>query len=309
MIQALTEESLHIGSVKGYKSAWNILTTFAESVGMTATVILTDTKPLDANLIELWITDMRDTGTGAGVIASRLSAIKWCCEVNRKPLNLEATTVSRLMGAVMRSNSTVPNKAKPVTPANMRSFYDLCNTATPLVWHHRLMAIMLLCYTGFLRIGECITIQVNHLAFTPSHLTIFCPQRKGDRYRLGGEVFIARLPGSLLCPVAYLENYLKELPRLLPEDPIFPSWTKPNEAISYTTVRKHMAVIFKASGLGSAGLRTHSFRVGGATEAHNAGISDADAAKHGSWKDLLTYHGYVEPVVDDLLKVSQSLGI
>ena len=179
MIQALTEESLHIGSVKGYKSAWNILTTFAESVGMTATVILTDTKPLDANLIELWITDMRDTGTGAGVIASRLSAIKWCCEVNRKPLNLEATTVSRLMGAVMRSNSTVPNKAKPVTPANMRSFYDLCNTATPLVWHHRLMAIMLLCYTGFLRIGECITIQVNHLAFTPSHLTIFCPQRKG----------------------------------------------------------------------------------------------------------------------------------
>ena len=40
-----------------------------------------------------------------------------------------------------------------------------------------------------------------------------------------------------------------------------------------------------------------------------AGISDSDAAKHGDWKDLLTYHGYVEPVLEDQLLVSISLSL
>ena len=50
-----------------------------------------------------------------------------------------------------------------------------------------------------------------------------------------------------------------------------------------------MTEIFKKVGLDTAGLRTHSFRIGGATEAHKAGISDVEATKHGAWSDLLTY--------------------
>ena len=67
--------------------------------------------------------------------------------------------------------------------------------------------------------------------------------------------------------------------------------------------------VFSEANLDLDGLRSHSFRVGGATQAHKAGISDAVAAKHGDWKDLLTYHGYVEPVLEDQLLVSRSLSL
>ena len=79
--------------------------------------------------------------------------------------------------------------------------------------------------------------------------------------------------------------------------------------ISYTTIRKQLSDLFKRAGLDLAGLRSHSFRVGGATEAHLAGMSDADIAKHGDWYDLFSFHGYLEPTLDELLSVSRSLGL
>ena len=80
--------------------------------------------------------------------------------------------------------------------------------------------------------------------------------------------------------------------------------------ISYSTIRKHLMRVFMEANLDLEGLKSHSFRVGSAsTQAHKAGISDTDSAKHGDWKDLLTYHGYAEPVLDDLLLVSRSLSL
>ena len=79
--------------------------------------------------------------------------------------------------------------------------------------------------------------------------------------------------------------------------------------ISYTTIRKQLLQLFKKADLDLKGLRTHSFRVGGATAAHHAGISDADAAKHGDWDDLFSFHGYLEPSEEDLLRVSRAVAL
>ena len=311
----LANGSLHEKSIRSYKSAWAIFSRFALSIQSMDSLCLDDpSTPLDNEVVLMWVVTLIDAKVSAGIIASKISALKWMCDIHAKPHGLDTKSVSRMLGVAHRGNTFAPEKAKPVVPDDLKALFTVCTSPSALPWHTRILTIMLLCFTGFLRIGECLAIRRGHLLFAPSHLTISCPARKGDRYRVGSKVHIARLPDSDLCPVAFLESYILSLPLpALPADPIFPglgaSSPEGPAFISYSTIRKHLMKVFSEANLDLDGLRSHSFRVGGATQAHKAGISDAVAAKHGDWKDLLTYHGYVEPVLEDQLLVSRSLSL
>ena len=115
-----------------------------------------------------------------------------------------------------------------------------------------------------------------------------------------------------MCPVANLESWLQGK-QLNPADPLFPGQGEDQEEgpahISYSTIRKQLTILFTDANLDLKGLRSHSFRVGGATAAHLSGVSDADAAKHGDWEDLFTFHGYLEPDTEQRLQVSRALGL
>jgi hypothetical protein len=70
---------------------------------------------------------MMNENLAAGTIASRISGLKWFCETRGRPHDLNAQIVSRVMGAARRCNSRVADKAKPVTPENLRTFRIICN--------------------------------------------------------------------------------------------------------------------------------------------------------------------------------------
>ena len=309
----LANESLHKKSIVSYKSAWAVFSRFAMSIQSMDSLRLDDPlTPLDNEIVLMWVVTLIDAKVTAGGIASKISALKWTCDIHAKPHGLDANSVSRMLGAARRGNTSAPEKAKPVVPDDLKALFVVCTSPLALPWHARILAIMLICFAGFLRIGECLSIRRGHLLFVPTHLTISIPARKGDRYRVGSKVHIARLPESTCCPVAFLEKYILSLPLpALPMDPVFPGVGAASldgpAFISYSTIRKQLSKVFLEANLDSEGLKSHSFRVGGATQAHKAGISDSDAAKHGDWKDLLTYHGYVEPVLEDQLLVSRSL--
>ena len=108
------------------------------------------------------------------------------------------------MGAARRCNSRVADKAKPVTPENLRTFRIICNHPGLPSWYIRLYVIIILCFTGFLRISECLSLRYAYVHFTESHLSLDIPDRKGDRYRLGSKVLISRLKNNPMCPVTAL---------------------------------------------------------------------------------------------------------
>ena len=53
----------------------------------------------------------------------------------------------------------------------------------------------------------------------------------------------------------------------------------------------------------------HSLRSGGASEAAKAGIADRLFKRHGRWKSETAKDSYVQESFDNLLSVSQRLGI
>ena len=53
----------------------------------------------------------------------------------------------------------------------------------------------------------------------------------------------------------------------------------------------------------------HSMRAGGCTMATHLGLKERFIKKHGSWKSDRVKHEYTHPTLNDLLLVSQNLGL
>lgn len=315
----LTEKSLASGSIKGYKSGVRLLIHFAETIGVSEDELFPPydfSKTLPTQVVCLWIQEMIDEGLRPNGISGRISAVKWFCETRGRRHDLDNPTVMRLKEAARRSNSKAPVKAKPISLTHLKAFQEICQTREDCPsWYKRIFAIILLCFAGFLRLNECLELRIKDVKFCQTHVELYFPKRKGDRYRMSSRVLIARMTGSKrLCPVKTLEDWIYRLQSNEAENsPIWPGVGAPTEEgpahISYTTIRKQLLKLIDEAGFDLEGLRSHSCRVGGATQAHRAGLPDADIAKHGDWNDLFTFHGYLEPTIEERLRVSRALSL
>ena len=63
----------------------------------------------------------------------------------------------------------------------------------------RLLFVVLMGYSGFLRISEILSIQVRHIHLMPEGMSVFLPERKNDQFRAGNTIYIAKTNKST-CP-------------------------------------------------------------------------------------------------------------
>ena len=61
--------------------------------------------PLDKELVLMWVVTLIDAKVSAGIIASKISALKWMCDIYAKPYGLDAKSVSRMLGVAHRGNT------------------------------------------------------------------------------------------------------------------------------------------------------------------------------------------------------------
>ena len=65
----------------------------------------------------------------------------------------------------------------------------------------------MLSFSGFMRFDEVSAIKRRKIQFAKDHIKVIIPESKGDIYRDGESVSIARVGGKL-CPVAAVEAYI-----------------------------------------------------------------------------------------------------
>ena len=104
-------------------------------------------------------------------------------------------------------------------------------------------------------------------------------------------------------------------------DNIFSRWNINQEAInnftssyswrstgmSYTRSREIVLQAFAELGYPKHFFGFHSLRVGGASAAANAGVSDRLFKRHGRWRTDRAKDGYIKASLESLLSVSKSL--
>ncbi len=80
-----------------------------------------------------------------------------------------------------------------------------------------LVGIVVFWYSGILRIGELLSIEVRHIRIVPEDMCIFLPKRKNDQFRAGNTIYIAKR-NKITCPVSITDIASNVLLQMLPNN-------------------------------------------------------------------------------------------
>jgi integrase len=228
-----------------------------------------------------------------------------------------STIVRNLLDTSKRVGYKPVNKKDAITVNIIKKLFAKYSDSTDL-FIVRDLAMIILCFCGFLRYDEMSNIRCKDLCFVEdSHLKIHIVKSKTDQYRQGHDVLLSKLENGT-CPLQCLKLYVKLAKiDLNNSDYLFKALYKTrngvglrhmNKRLSYTRTKEVICARVKEFAPRGFKFGLHSLRAGGASAAANAKVNDRCWRRHGRWKSDAA-HGYIEDSISNKLSVSQNLGL
>ena len=210
------------------------------------------------------------------------------------------------------------NKKSPITPRHLLLMYNLFKGENSNLRDLRTLTLCILAYAGFLRFSDVSALKRDDTDIQDTYMRFFLEQSKTDINRSGHWIYISKL-NSVLCPVKITQKYIQKAKILKGRrEYLFRGVVKKNSGyrlrginkpFTYTRVREDVISVLKKLGLSSEDYGLHSMRAGGCTMATHLGVKEAFIKNHGRWKSDRVKDGYTHPTLNDLLLVSQNLGL
>lgn len=222
-----------------------------------------------------------------------------------------------LKGIRKESASIKPARIRrPITIQIMTGIKDVL-LRNPQDYHNIMMwAACCLAFFGFLRSSEFTTPSQSefdpevHLSVqdvsvddkkNPQRLKVVIKQSKTDPFRQGVSVFLGRTD-SAICPVKAILPYL--VVRGCQQGPLF--IMKDGRKLTRQLFSTSLDVILEKLHLEGGHYNTHSFRIGAATSAREAGMEDSHIMMLGRWRSS-AYRSYIRTTPETLASLSRTL--
>ena len=200
----------------------------------------------------------------------------------------------------------------PITPAILKRLRHAWSQLPITYDQTMLWAACLLGFFGFLRSGEftcshgragaieCSDVAVDRRE-DPTYMTIRLRRHKTDQSGRGTTIVIGRT-GDDLCPVAAVLAFMVIRPNT--PGPLFVR--ADGSPLSRDFLVRSVQTALAAAGMDTAGYSGHSFRIGAATAAAQAGFPDSLIQSLGRWKSA-AFLDYIRVPVDRLKNVPSIL--
>ena len=205
----------------------------------------------------------------------------------------------------------------PITPELLHGVLSVWSRAPPTFDRVMLWAAFSMGFFAFLRVGE-FTLPASHWRVLISHLcwpsamfgcspsdprclTVKLKQSKGDPFGQGVLIHLGCTFQSL-CPVAAVLSYLAIRPSTPGPFFVFSD----GSPLSRERLISALSQALKDSGVDPSNFKGHSFRIGAATTAAKAGLSDSLIQALGRWRSS-AFMSYIRTPKDVLLAASVSL--
>ncbi len=204
----------------------------------------------------------------------------------------------------------------PITPAILHHLRSVW-AASPVTYTYRMLwAACCLGFFAFLRSGEftCPSARTYTRSMLspadvmvdsrehPTSLTVLLRTSKTDVFQAGHSLLVGAT-GDLLCPVAAVLGYLAIRPEVPGPLFIYEDGTPLSRSRLVQAVRSALASI---GTIDLARYTGHSFRIGAATAAAQAGIPDSMIQTLGRWKSS-AFLTYIRTRPEDLTAISRRL--
>lgn len=206
--------------------------------------------PVHENYVGLYIVVLIQSGESFANIESSFYAIKWYhsfCDKN--PCNYNVC--KQLLLAAKRISRQPLQKKQPLSAENIHKIYQSVRGKNCSVLDLRLIFIMVLGFSRFMRYSEIADLKRCDFHFKDTHLEVSLEKSKTDIYRDVHWILLAKLQ-SCLCPMLIAKEYFKRAKITDDSDEfVFRAMTymkslntyklrKVNKPISYTSTREYV---------------------------------------------------------------------
>ena len=210
----------------------------------------------------------------------------------------------------------------PITPDLLRRIYHTWSQMDIDYDKSMLWAAFCLGFFGFLRSGEFTSTTANSNSpdrlspadievdshINPGCMAVHIRRSKTDPFGVGTTVYLGST-GDVLCPVKAMMAYLALRPST--PGPLF--IFHDGKPLTQEQLIIHLRQALSEAGVNASGYSGHSFQIGAATAAANAGLSDSMIKALGRWKSdafmayIRTPSHHITAVMSRLAKSPTSL--
>ena len=223
-----------------------------------------------------------------------------------------------VLRGIKRAKATSPPTAArlPITVEVMRQIKAVLMKAPQKYDNILLCAACCLAFFGFLRCGEFTVpsqtsydkdahLSINDIALdsrsSPTVVIVTIKQSKTDPFRQGIRLFLGKT-GTDVCPVSGILPFLAV--RGNEQGALF--ILEDRTLLTRQKFAARLTATLSEAGINDKRYATHSFRIGAATTAKEAGIDDSQIKMLGRWKSN-AYQVYIRTPQKDLAKLSRQL--
>ena len=277
--------------------------------------------PATEDTLILFVTHLAQQNLSYGTIQVYLSAVRYYHIANQEySISTTSTTprMTQVLKGIRKSQALVQTRRdrQPITFPIMQRLQSVFVKYPSTYFNTMIWAACCLAYFGLLRVSEFTTQSpdyINHsrdllLAdvaldshTSPQMVRLTIKQSKTDQFRQGTYVYLGKTDHRV-CPVMVLVQYLAK--RGGKPGPLF--MLPNNKALTRENFCAALNKAFQELEMSPCTFNTHSFRIGAATSAKQAGISDSLLKTLGRWRSN-AYQKYIKPSPQDLAKLSKTL--
>jgi hypothetical protein len=182
---------------------------------------------------------------------------------------------------------------------------DLQGSGQPVAWDSSGLCVQANSPSSQLKVDQATCLSVQDVAVdshsNPSMVRVHLQQSKTDPFRHGVDIFLGRTDAAL-CPVAAILAYCAIRPAIVRPFFAFRDGSPLTRDRLVAAVRSALS----HAGVDTAHYSGHSFRVGAATTAARAGLSQATIKMLGRWESS-AYERYIRTPRESLAAISRQL--
>lgn len=287
-INLLINASMAQNTWKTYKTAVESFNAFRSLYKMS------DIWPAPLNDIIYYIAYLSYTGLSASTVVTYISGLSHTHNLHGWEDNTKSFLVGKILEGLRRKKPKIADLRVPISLSLLKkmiqSFPSVCTSNYESVMFASAYS---LCFFALLRIGEIVAdrklqscnhvIQVSDISFhktdTEEELYVKIRSSKTDQHSLSTTLIVCRQKDELICPVRLLKKYLEfRHPSFVSNLYIHYDGTNLTR-YQFSSVLQRVLSFCDVSGH----FRSHSFRIGGASEAKRLGIDDETIKKWGRW--------------------------
>lgn len=282
------QKSKSSNTLKSYAADWNDFTDWCEAKKITP-------LPCHPEDIVNYINDLADHAK-ANTVSRRVTAISENHIAAGYQENNPAkhVMVHNAMQAIRREKGTFQHGKAPVMMETLPLLAEmLCGKDLVTL---RDKALLFLGFAGAFRRSELVSVQLEHLTFTPQGMIVFIPHSKGDQLGEGNQIAVPYAPDKNVCAVRAVKEWIAAAG--ITDGPLFRGFkrnlqvrdTQLSDKMVAAIVKKYMARL----GLNPDDFAGHSLRRGFATSAAQHDLDVLTIMRQTRHKSEKMVHRYIE---------------